>query len=221
MTIGLYNIFTTLWFLLMFICGGVLTYITIDRGFFSSDVELFTKFIIGILVLITMGIAGFFGTKFRFLIIKDNKLTSIYPFILKKDRINFDQVVKIKWKTWTIKATIYRTIEIFDKNNFKTSISDFEFENFDTLVSKIPNADNDKNKEIVDLEQAKTNLYYMAFLVFMITGFLIAITWISILKNRSNWIIIAFYFVGFIIINSALKRRKKYKKIIKTAHNPL
>ena len=94
MIIGINNIFTTIWFLIMFSCGGYLSYISIDKDLFTGDSIFVVKFFLGLLMLITIGTLIFFVLKFRILIIKENKLTISNPFILRYKQIELDKIKK-------------------------------------------------------------------------------------------------------------------------------
>ena len=46
MKIGIYNIFTSFWFFLMFSSGGILTYFSLDKNIFTGDLIFIAKFLL-------------------------------------------------------------------------------------------------------------------------------------------------------------------------------
>ena len=215
MIIGLNNIFTTIWFLLMLISGGLISIVSIDKGLLFGDLIFIAKFFVGLLILITIGIAGFFLYKFRILIITDKKIISLKPFIFKIIQIDLTQIGKYEWKTWQIKATQYKTLQIWDNNQGLVSFSDFEFENFDKLVSKLPIQQDDKQMLWIAYNQAKTNVSFMTFMIIINLAFIGIISWIALTKVSVHQTVWIFLTLSLILIYASLKRRKKYRMIIK------
>jgi hypothetical protein len=215
MIIGLNNIFTTIWFLLMLICGGLISIVSIDKGLLFGDLIFIAKFFVGLLTLITIGVTGFFLYKFRILIITKKRIISLRPFIFKIVLIEFTKIEKYEWKTWQIKATQYKTIQIWDNNQRFVSFSDFEFENFDKLVSKLPIQQDDKQRLWIAYNQAKTNVSFMTFMIIVNLAFIVIISWIALTKGSIHQSVWIFLIVSLILIYASLKRRKIYRMIIK------
>lgn len=215
MRIGLNNIFTTLWFALMLACGGALTYISIEKGLFVGDIIFIAKFFMGLLTLITIGVAGFFLFKFRLLIITDKRLISIHPFIFRFRSLEINNISNISWTIWTLKATIFKTIVLKGKTNKIVSFSDFEFENFDQLVSKIPNLQNDIKRSKIYYEQAKSNLSFMTFMLILNVLFIGINLYLSITGDRLQMTLVVFTILSLLLIYASQKRRMRYKRIIK------
>lgn len=200
-------------------CGGGLSYISIDKHLFTGDLIFIGKFFMGLLMLITIGFAGFFLFKFRLLLIKKDKLISFNPFILRYRQFDIHDLKGIKWSTWELKATVFRTLEANNRDGEKLTISDFEFENFNRLISMIPKADSHKKKVEVDFKQAKSNLSFMTFTIWINLGLVGLIAFMNISGKGYHWIHIIFYSVIAILIYASQKRRIRYKRIIKTASN--
>jgi hypothetical protein len=215
MRIGLNNIFTTLWFALMLGIGGALTYISIAKGLYVGDRIFIAKFFMGLLTLITIGVAGFFLFKFRLLIITDKRLISIHPFILRYRSLEINNISKISWTIWPLQATVFKTIELIDKTNKIVSFSDFEFENFDQLISKIPNLQTDTKKSDIYYEQAKSNLSFMSIMLMLNILFIGIIGYLSIVGDGFQMILVAFTILSLLLIYASQKRRMRYKRIIK------
>lgn len=215
MIIGLNNIFTTIWFLLMLISGGLISIVSIDKGLLFGDLIFIAKFFVGLLILITIGVVGFFLYKFRILIITDKKIISVRPFIFKIILIELTKIEKSEWKTWQIKATQYKTLQVWDNNQRFISFSDFEFENFDKLVSKVPIQENDKQRLWIVYNQAKMNISFMTFMIIINLAFIGIISWIALTKGNIHQAVLIFLTVSLILIYASLKRRKKYRMIIK------
>lgn len=209
MRIGFNNIFTTLWFALMLGFGGALTYTSIEKGIFFEDVLFIAKFFMGLLISITLGVAVFFLFKFRFLIITDRRLISIHPFIFRFRSFEIKNISNISWQIWTLKATVFKTIVLKGKTNKIISFSDFEFENFEQLVSKIPNVQNDKKKSEIYYEQAKSNLSFMTFML-ILNALLIGYILYSSIRG-----VAVFTILSLLLIYASQKRRMRYKQVIK------
>ncbi len=212
MVIGLNNIFTTIWFLLMLISGGWISVISIEKGLLFGDLIFIAKFFVGLLILVVICVAGFLLYKFRILIVTDKRIISLNPFLLKVAIIEIDKIEKVKWNTWQIKATLYKTLQIWDSNQRFLSFSDFEFENFDKLVCNIPKI---TSNTWIEYNQAKSNISFMSFMIFINIAFIVILSWISITKESIHPYVFVFLAISLIMIYGALKRRKKYKRIIK------
>ena len=200
-------------------CGGTLSYMTISKHLFSGDLIFIAKFFVGLLIIITIGVLGFLLVKFRILLITKQKMIVLNPFILRLKTTDLKNINKYKWTNWDIKATVFRTIEIKLNNGDKIKISDFEFENFDYLVTKLPGKTDSKEKSEVDLKQAKANLSNMAFNIWIFLGLIGLIAFLNITEKGFHWIHLIIYSISSIMIYASQKRRKKYKLKIKTAYN--
>ena len=214
MKIGINNIFTSLWFLIMFCCGGALSYMSFDSALFTSDVFFLVKFFVGLIILITIGVFFFFCLKFRLLIIRQNILISLNPFIFSLKRFDMDKIKKIKWSIWNIHGTYYRTIELTNKKKERISFSDFEFENFDSLVKIIPNFDSEKRKFEIDYEQAKSNITYLTLSLIIHLAMVALLVYVNLSGIGYHWIHIVFYSGLLLLMYATQKRRRKYKQII-------
>jgi hypothetical protein len=199
----------------MLISGGLISIVSIDKGLLIGDLIFIAKFFVGLLILITLGVAGFFLYKFRILIITDKKIISIKPYIFKIVQIDLTQIGKTEWKTWQIKATQYKTLQIWDNNQRLVSFSDFEFENFDRLVTKLPIQQDDKQRLWIAYNQAKTNVSFMTFMIIINLAFIGIISWIALTKGSIHQSVWIFLTISLLLIYASLKRQKKYRMIIK------
>jgi hypothetical protein len=213
--IGINNIFTILWFLIMLGCGGALSYISISKQLFTGDLIFIAKFFVGLLILITIGVAGFFLIKFRLILISKQKLITLKPFVFGLKKIDLNSIKSYKWTSWELKATVFRTVEIKTKNGDKIKISDFEFENFENLINKFPGDICTKEKSEVDYKQAKANLSFMTFMILIDLGLIGLIAYMNMSGKAYHWIHLIFYSITLILIYASQKRRKRYKLIIK------
>jgi hypothetical protein len=213
--IGINNIFTTLWFLLMLGCGGALSYVSISNRLFNEDLIFVAKFFVGLIILITIGVAGFFLIKFRLILITKQKLIALKPFVFGLDRIDLNSIKSYKWTSWELKATVFRSVEIKTKKGYKIELSDFEFENFDNLLRKLPGETDTKEKSEVDYRQAKANLSLMTFMILIDLGLIGLIAFMNISGKGYHWIHLIFYSITLLLIYASQKRRKKYRAIIK------
>lgn len=191
-----------------------MSYISIDKDLFTGDSIFVVKFFLGLLMLITIGVVVFFILKFRILIIIKNRLIIFNPFIFRYKRIEIDKIQKINWSIWEIRAIKYRTLEITNKKTEKLSITDFEFENFDNLIKKIPNFESSLKKSKIDYDQAKSNISLMTFVIVINIVFTSLIAYMNISGKGFHWIHILFYSIVFLLLYAAQRRRKRYKLIL-------
>lgn len=213
MTIGINNFLTTLWFILMLSSGSILTYTTWDK-IFHSDIILIAKFFVVIIYILTLGTIIFLFIKFRLLFVTKDKLTSLYLFRLKKTTILIDEIATSKWTTWDIKAHKFITLTITDKNKNQLSLSDFEFENFDSIAASIV-GDNYLDKSIFHFKaQAKQN-NSLTYFIAIITMTLLIFTIGKIDLNKSFNQTHAIFIFIILTILATVKRIIKYRRIEK------
>lgn len=213
MKIGIYNIFTSFWFILMFSCGGTLTYISIDKNLFSSDLIFVAKFFIGLIVIITMGLLFYFLFKFRILIISNNKVISFYPFLFKIEKINLKDIKNLKLLNFhAFKGIVYKKIKITDSNG-KLEISDLEFENFENLISELKI--NQNRKREIYFKQAKSNLSDVNFNIYLLSVLLLFIIFNVLINSGFHPLIIMFFIFNIVLLYASVKRKLEYKRIIK------
>jgi hypothetical protein len=91
-----------------------------------------------------------------------------------------------------------------------------EFENFDSLTDQFTNTNNKSKKEVIDLEQAKTNLSSINFSIYLLSGFLIIMIYNTIFNSGFHIIIIIFYFCLGLFLYASIKRKIKYRRIMKS-----
>lgn len=215
MKIGINNIFTTFWFFLMFLCGGTLTYFAFDKKIFTGDLIFVGKFFVGLIVLVTIGLIIYVIFKFRIIIVANNKIVSYYPFLFKKKKVDLKTIKKLKLENFfAFKGTVYKKIKITDSNG-TLEITDLEFENFERLTSEIK-VDVNK-KKIIDFKQANSNFSSTNFNVYLLLGILIFLIYNAIWVSGYHIIIFAFGICVGILLYVSIKRKIKYKRIIKNS----
>jgi hypothetical protein len=221
MTIGIYNIFTSLKFLLLLSAGGCMTYLTIER-FISDDLIFIGKIFLPLLSLIIIGISFFFLRKFRILIIRNNEIISIRPFVFKKIILHFQDIKKVKWIIWNINAVrYYKIVEVEDTNKIKISISDYEFENFEKIITSIKPIIKTAKSNKIYLEQAKNNISITNFILILTLLFVVFISILEFSRNKIYLFDKIICLISFLIIFTSFKRRKNYLRIIKNKNNIL
>lgn len=216
MTIGIYNILTTIWFILMISCGSHLAYISWDIILYS-DLIFIAKFFVTILCIATLGTVIFILIKLRLLIITKEKLISIYLFRFKKTTILINEIVSSKWSTWDIKAHRFITLKITDKYKNQVSISDFEFENFESIALSLLGKGY-KDKTLFHFQsQARLN-YSLTFFIAILTTVLLIFTFDKLNWEKNFYINVAFIILNPMIILASIKRILNYRRIKKDIH---
>ncbi|MEM9833794.1 MAG: hypothetical protein AAF944_24405 [Bacteroidota bacterium] len=221
MKIGLSNIFTTLWFLLMIGSGGTLTYIAVSERLFIKDTILIAKIFLVVLAIITVATLIVFLVKFQLLIITRCRIISIKPFLLKRTKIELEKIKKISWGSWDYKGTLFKTIEITESRDNKIAFSDFEFENFEKLITRIPKATSTPNRNKIYQEQAKRNLSMTNFILVIAILSLGVLLFKATTDQEYTLIHLTSCVVLILMITASVKRRIRYLKIRNTAHNKL
>uniref|UniRef100_UPI004048BD8B hypothetical protein n=1 Tax=Mariniflexile sp. TaxID=1979402 RepID=UPI004048BD8B len=217
MKIGINNIFTSFWFLIMLLCSGTLTFLSFNGNIFTGDLFIILKIIMGLMILLFIGVFFYSLYKFRILIIDNNSILSIYPFLLKKEKIDLTKIKKLKLENFfAFKGTVYRKIKITTFSG-TMEITDLEFENFEKLTSDLK-LNRNKKREI-DLEQAKSNLSDVNFNVYLLSGLLMFLIYNTIWNSGFHLIILALFICNGILLYASIKRKLEYKRIIKTVHN--
>jgi fatty-acid desaturase len=215
MKIGIYNIFTTFWFLIMLACSGTLTYFSFSKNLYSGDAILIVKIVIAIISLIFICVLFYRLYKFRILIVNKNRFISIHPFMFKIITIDILHSKNVKWKNFSaFKGTIYRKVELKQGKN-KIDISDLEFENFENLVISL---NGNHNKDKITIEQAKSNNSMMIFNVILLSGFLVFLVINTSWKNIHNAELI-FFLINIILLFASIKRVFNYRKFINTSQH--
>ncbi|UGS24876.1 hypothetical protein [Flavobacterium channae] len=210
MKIGLYNIFTTFWFLIILLGSGTLTYLSFSKNLYSGDAILTVKIVIAVISLIFICILFYLLYKFRILIINKNLFISIHPFIFKINKIDISKTKSLKWKNFSaFKGTIYRSVEL-RQGKYKIEVSDLEFENFDHLVSSF-NGQLNKNKATI--EQAKSNYSMMIFNLIILSCFFVFLLINTTFKDI-NIAEVIFFFINLILLFATIKRILNYRKAL-------
>lgn len=216
MKIGINNIFTSSWFILMLLSSGTLTFFSLDKNVFTSDLFFVGKFIMGFMIALFIGFLFYSLYKFRILFIYNSRIISITPFLLKIQKVDLRNVKRIKWSVfYSFKSILYREVKITSSSG-TISFSDLEFENFDSLTDQFTNTNNKSNKKEIDLEQAKCNLSSINFNIYLLFGFLLFMIFNTFLNSGLKTFIVASYFFIGLFLYASIKRKIKYKRIIKS-----
>ena len=212
MKIGIYNIFTFFWFVLMMILSGTLTYFLLSTTSSKNETPIFINIILGIFSLFFVAILIYFLYKLRILLVSKKSIISIYPFLFKFEQIEISKIKSIKWENFTaFKATVYKKVKIKDES--KTIVfSDLEFENFELLVKELNIGSEKKFK--IQIEQAKANIIDVKFNLFTNLGLLIFLL-TTMFLNKINLIIVIFETITVIFIIALYRRYLNYKKLLK------
>lgn len=197
----------------MLLCSGTLTYVSFEKNLYSSDAILIVKIVIAVMSLIFFCILLYLLYKFRILIVNKNNIISIHPFILKVNTIDITKTKNVRWRNFpAFKGTIYRIAEI-EQGKFKIDISDFEFENFESLVRSL-NGNTGKLK--ITIEQAKSNNSMMIFNIIILFGFLVFLIIDTNWNNVNNFELLLF-FMNIILLFASIKRALSYRKVLKSS----
>lgn len=137
----------------------------------TGAVILFALFI---LMCYTMLV--FLSYRFRIIVMTAKEFIIIVPFRFKRQSFRFDNVKYIKWNLWESNKTgDYRKLCIQTSSGYRTSISDLEFMNFDTLeawlISRTDLKLNLNRKLSIELQQAKRNRWINIMVIVMILYF--------------------------------------------------
>jgi hypothetical protein len=169
MTKSIPSFLTSLYFALMIFLSGFLLLTTYHKLY---D-EAFSGKHIGIVLiyLIFPTLLVFLILKWKIVLVKEKNIDIIYPLKFKKNRIENSQIKSINWRLWgNSRSPDFRIMDIVTNSNKKITISDLEFQNFDSLETAILNNSklkiNLSRSEKIKYEQAKFNLI-------MTIGFLI------------------------------------------------
>ncbi|MHC1774603.1 MAG: hypothetical protein AB9834_04235 [Lentimicrobium sp.] len=214
MTIGLNNIFTSFWFLLM-IGGGLKLTTTILPRFDRIDFWMAKFWLIDIMI-ITIGVIVFFLLKFRILIVNKRKIISFFPFRLKVTIIEKTNIKSIKWTNVSQNATLHKCFQIKDFENNTIEFSDFEFENYYTLESMIwsKQYENSERDKII-IEQATNNIGNSKFLTLILFGLSVFIVGLLIKDSLYMELRLTILFLTLILFLTSARKTMKYIKIKK------
>ena len=214
MKVGINNIYTSFWFLLMLLSSGTLSYIAFEQKLFSNDNELVIKIFLGFMVLLFFATSFYLLYKFRIIVIRRNVMLSINFFKLSRVSTNFSDVNSVRLENWTSqKGTVYRKLLIFNETS-QISFTDMEFENFNTLVDVIPQAK--KKQRSINFKQAKANLSSerINFYIFLVLLLLFLI--IKTYKDVYHYVFYVLMFCLVVLLYASYKRLANYKKLLKS-----
>lgn len=109
-----------------------------------------------------------------------------------------------------MKAHKFLSLTIQDKSDNVISISDFEFENFQSIVQSIIGTTLTDKAIRLHKEQAKANYWFTyALAFFSLLAMILGI--VEMNSEGSRFKFILFFLLGLTLLFVALKRRKKYQ----------
>ena len=212
MKIGLYNILVGFVYVLMMTSTmwlGVISCTTIGRKGFEF------------IMLIPIGLSIFglffwfyFFKKFQILIIYNQNIISIQPFLFKLIIIKKDKIKSKKWSWWmTSKSDMFITLEIKDENN-RIFISDAQFGNFYSFVGEIVNCNDTKPKELF-LRQANENTSSNKFNLGLLIFFLFFLGFNFLDGKNPNGLLfkVSFILINLLFIYASINRYLQYKRV--------
>ncbi|MBS9774479.1 MAG: hypothetical protein KGV59_04900 [Tenacibaculum sp.] len=209
--IGVNNIFTTLMFLFNTLLGGYLFYFSFIEDDKIRDIPTLMYPFIIIACLFSLGVCIGVFFKYKIVMITDERISCFYPFILKKKQLKWKNLEETKWYTFYFGKTCYRRVDL-KSENMVISLTDLEFENFNSLTNKIPKGTDLRKK--IDIEQAK-------FEKPVITWFILILLCVGLFFSYQSIYSGNFLLFGFIVLFTVLllylliKRRTRYSKILK------
>lgn len=212
MKIGLYNILVGFVYVLMMTSTmwlGVISCTTIERKGFE-----FIMLIPIVLSFFGLFLWFYFFKKFQILIIYNQNIISIQPFLFKLIIIKKDKIKSKKWSWWmTSKSDMFITLEIKDENN-RIFISDAQFGNFYSFVGEIVNCNDTKPKELF-LRQANENKSSNKFNLGLLIFFLFFLGFNFLDGKNPNGLLfkVSFILINLLFIYASINRYLQYKRV--------
>ncbi len=210
--IGVYNIFTAFWCILVMGCGCTLTYVAFVKSLFSSDMMIIVKLFLGLMIIITFAVMAVICYKLQMVIVTGSEIIAIKPFLLSVKRLPFNKINQVKWRLWEVKAVFFKTMEVHSVDQTTIAISDFEFGNFEAIIKKIPRQSSDKKLRIYR-EQAEMNLSMIYFIMGISGLFILFIVWIAISKGF-NLILLIVLGSAVLLMWGGYVRLKRYQRVL-------
>ncbi|UXP33051.1 hypothetical protein N6H18_03650 [Reichenbachiella agarivorans] len=213
MKISIPSFFTSLYFGSILWVSGYLIYSTGIK--FTDEADTFKQLGMLCFYLIFPAALLFIAIKTKWIILNSNSITAIYPLKLHIIRLELSEVKKLSWRLWgTVRAGDYRMLDITFKSGQLITISDLEFQNFDSLEQVIINSSshkpNLKTRNQNRYDQAKTNIWFST-LILIVTVFVIGISYSKMVENDfSNKVSIAFFTIGTLVLARLIFQIKGY-----------
>jgi hypothetical protein len=148
--------------------------------------------------------------KFKIIFVTNNKLTAVYVFRFYKETIIIDEIKSVEWKSWSVKPYSFISVTISDNSNIIT-ISDFEFENFHTIVAQILGKNYTDNSLPYFKSQAKQNSFLSCFIVFA-SLILLFYTMPNIYMNNASKYSYLILVISVLTMVVSIKRIYEYRK---------
>ena len=204
MKISIPSFFTSLFFGSWLWFSGFLIYSTYTKLIekeFTSEHLIFL-----ILYLILPGILIFMAVKWKWVIINKESIMVVYPLKFQSFKIELSEIKTLKWRLWSTyrNPLFYRMLDLGTKNGQQLTISDLEFQNFDSLESLILNSvnfkPNLKTRNQNRYVQAKSNIIF-SIIILVIAVFIIITSYSKMIENNfSTKIPIAFFILGCLVL---------------------
>lgn len=210
--IGIFNVFTSFFVGVMIFCGGMLLFLWNEKGLFSAQIPLVGMIFMGFVILLSAAVVIVLVLRLNIVWIRNGILMAYNPFLFRIKNIVLNDVTRTHWKSWEIKTTMYKSLELEDNKGQKIELSDFEFENFDQLVKYIPDRSFGSRQRIYR-EQAAWNGMSVNWTLGLIMILMLVIMAVNIFVSF-HWVHILIYAVGLIFIWSLISKRNKYRIIL-------
>lgn len=150
--------------------------------------------------------------KFKIISITKNKLTVVYVFRFHKETILIDEIKSVEWKSWSVSPYSFISVKISDHKNIIT-ISDFEIENFHTIVAEILGTNYTDNSIHYFKSQAKQNSF-LSYLTVFASLILLFYTLPNIYSSNASNYSILIAVVGALTMGLSIKRIFEYRKAV-------
>ena len=208
MKISIPSFFTSLFFGSMLWLSGFLIYSTGTK--FIEEFEFTKHLVVLFFYLILLATLIFMAVKWKWVIINKESIMVVYPLKFQSFKIELSEIKTLKWRLWKgrhrilILLAYYRMLDLGTKTGQQLTISDFEFQNFDSLESLILNSvnfkPNLKTRNQNRYVQAKSNIIF-SIIILVIAVFIIITSYSKMIENNfSTKIPIAFFILGCLVL---------------------
>jgi len=147
------------------------------------------------------------AVKWKWVIINKESIMVVYPLKFQSFKIELSEIKTLKWRLWKGSQRIlgyYRMLDLETKTGQQLTISDLEFQNFDSLESLILNSvnfkPNLKTRNQNRYLQAKSNIIF-SIIILVVAVFIIITSYSFMIENNfSTKIPIAFFILGCLVL---------------------
>jgi len=204
MKISIPSFFTSLFFGSMLWLSGFLIYSTGTK--FIEEFEFTKHLVVLFFYLILLATLIFMAVKWKWVIINKESIMVVYPLKFQSFKIELSEIKTLKWRLWSKFRVplIYRKLDLGTKNGQQLTITDLEFQNFDSLESLILNSvnfkPNLKTRNQNRYVQAKSNIIF-SIIILVVAVFIIITSYSFMIENNfSTKIPIAFFILGCLVL---------------------